>query len=113
MAVRRSSSASPIPSCGGRTASAGSPCTICACSCAPAGRGRGGAVLDTAARRIGLRTLRLDRHPDQWGESFQFVVNGVPFFAKGANWIPADAFVTRITRARLPAPAWATPPPPT
>jgi beta-mannosidase len=57
------------------------------------------AVLDAATRRIGLRTLRLDRHPDQWGESFQFVANGVPFFAKGANWIPADAFVTRITRA--------------
>jgi len=54
---------------------------------------------DTATRRIGLRTLRLDRHPDQWGESFQFVVNGVPFFAKGANWIPSDAFVTRVTRA--------------
>ena len=53
---------------------------------------------DTVTRRIGLRTLRLDRHPDQWGESFQFVVNGVPFFAKGANWIPSDAFVTRVTR---------------
>jgi beta-mannosidase len=58
----------------------------------------GGAALDSTARRIGLRTLRLDRHPDQWGESFQFVANGVPFFAKGANWIPADAFVTRVSR---------------
>ncbi len=56
-----------------------------------------GEVLDSAAKRVGLRTLRLDRHPDEWGESFQFVANGVPFFAKGANWIPADAFVTRMT----------------
>jgi beta-mannosidase len=55
-------------------------------------------TIDHATRRIGLRTLRLDRHADEWGESFQFVVNGVPFFAKGANWIPADAFVTRMTR---------------
>ncbi len=55
-------------------------------------------ALDQTTRRIGLRTLRLDRHADEWGESFQFVVNDVPFFAKGANWIPADAFVTRLTR---------------
>ncbi len=57
-----------------------------------------GAVLDRQSVRVGLRTLRLDRHPDQWGESFQFVVNGVPFFAKGANWIPADAILSRLTR---------------
>jgi beta-mannosidase len=56
------------------------------------------AVLDRATRRIGLRTLRLDRHADEWGESFQFVVNGIPFFAKGANWIPSDVFITRMTR---------------
>lgn len=58
-----------------------------------------GEVLDEKTQRIGLRTLRLDRHPDQWGESFQFVVNGVPFFAKGANWIPVDAILSRPTRA--------------
>ncbi|MFW5802766.1 MAG: beta-mannosidase [Verrucomicrobiota bacterium] len=60
----------------------------------------GNTLLDSARRRIGLRTLRLDRHDDQWGESFQFVVNGVPFFAKGANWIPADGILSRMTPDR-------------
>jgi len=62
-----------------------------------------GRALDTLTKRIGLRTLLLDRHPDQWGESFQFVVNGAPFFAKGGNWIPADAFATAMTRERYRA----------
>lgn len=56
-----------------------------------------GTVLDSAERRIGLRTLRLVRQPDEWGESFHFEANGVPFFAKGANWIPADVFQNRVT----------------
>ncbi len=56
-----------------------------------------GDVLDTWTRRIGLRTLVLERKPDEWGESFHFAVNGLPFFAKGANWIPADTFSTRLT----------------
>ncbi|NLX76871.1 MAG: glycoside hydrolase family 2 protein [Clostridiaceae bacterium] len=54
-------------------------------------------LLDKVEKNIGLRTLKLITAPDQWGESFHFEVNSVPFFAKGVNWIPADTFVTRIT----------------
>jgi beta-mannosidase len=56
-----------------------------------------GAVLDNQSKRIGLRVLKLERHDDQWGESFYFSANSVPFFSKGANWIPADTFATRVT----------------
>ncbi|HLA98350.1 MAG TPA: glycoside hydrolase family 2 protein, partial [Anaerolineales bacterium] len=54
-------------------------------------------LLDQREYQLGLRTLELRQQPDEWGRSFTFVVNGLPIFAKGSNWIPADSFPTRIT----------------
>jgi len=55
-----------------------------------------GRLLDSSHKRVGLRTLRaVAQSPDQ---PLHLVVNGVPFFAKGANWIPADSFATRVTK---------------
>lgn len=56
---------------------------------------------DTHTQRIGLRTIRLDTAKDAYGSNFCFVVNGAPIFAKGANWIPADSFNTRVTEEKL------------
>lgn len=60
-----------------------------------------GAVLDAWSRRIGFRTVEVDTSDDELGTRFTVVVNGVPVFVKGANWIPDDHLLTRITRQRL------------
>ena len=61
----------------------------------------GETILDRHNYTIGLRTIELRQEPDQWGKEFTFYVNGVRLFAKGADWIPADSFPTRITRSTL------------
>jgi len=55
---------------------------------------------DEATAQTGLRSIVLRREPDQWGRSFELVVNGVPVFAKGADVIPFDSFPTRVTKAQ-------------
>lgn len=59
-----------------------------------------GKVQDRKQVKMGLRTVELVREPDAWGESFTFVVNGVPVFMKGSDWIPADSFPTRMSEAQ-------------
>jgi len=50
-----------------------------------------------AETKTGLRSVELRRISDQWGKSFEFVVNGISVFAKGADIIPFDSFPNRVT----------------
>ncbi|WP_426504075.1 glycoside hydrolase family 2 protein [Dactylosporangium sp. McL0621] len=52
------------------------------------------------SRRIGFRTVELDTAADADGSRFVLRVNGEPVFVRGVNWIPDDAFVTRVGRER-------------
>ena len=63
-------------------------------------RDEGGAVLDSCTKRIGLRTLVISKDKDEWGEEFCFKCNGVKVFAMGANYIPEDQIVTRMTKEK-------------
>jgi beta-mannosidase len=49
--------------------------------------------------KTGLRSVQLHRVADQWGKSFEFVVNGITIFSKGADVIPFDSFANRVTPA--------------
>ena len=40
------------------------------------------------------------QQPDEYGESFYHRVNGIPFFAMGADYIPEDNILSRITADR-------------
>ena len=56
-----------------------------------------GGGVDAKTDRIGIRTLELVREKDADGTSFYFKLNGHPVFMKGANYIPNDVFLPRVT----------------
>ncbi len=60
----------------------------------------GGVSIDGAERRVGIRTISLVEEPDSDGCGFHFELNGVPVYMKGANWVPLDSFLGRVSRER-------------
>lgn len=59
-----------------------------------------GQMVDVWKKRIGLRTLTMKREMDEWGECFAHEVNGVAVFAMGADYIPEDHLLGRVTPER-------------
>lgn len=57
-------------------------------------------VLDYRKMRVGLRTLAVRQEEDEYGRSFAFEVNGIPFFAMGADYIPEDSILPRCNKER-------------
>jgi beta-mannosidase len=60
-----------------------------------------GAICDVATDRVGIRTIEVDRTPSpEGGRLFRFVLNGVPLFARGANWLPSSMMAGSVSAER-------------
>jgi beta-mannosidase len=62
----------------------------------------GNQIISEQSLGLGMRRLRVVQEPveGETGTSFYFEVNNLPIFAAGANWIPEDHFLNRISRER-------------
>jgi beta-mannosidase len=56
-----------------------------------------GKLVDEKPIQFGIRTAELVQKKDQWGTSYEFHVNGLPIFCKGADFIPPSVFPASIS----------------
>ena len=56
-----------------------------------------GETADSPPMQFGIRTVEMDTSPGH----FRFIINGVPIFLQGGNWIPCDSLYGRITKEKV------------
>jgi beta-mannosidase len=59
-----------------------------------------GNIVDTNTVSTGIRSLKVINKPDKDGHTFYVELNGRSVFMKGANYIPLDNFLPRVTPER-------------
>jgi len=52
----------------------------------------------TVTTTTGIRKIELSSDQITSDGSFQFIINNIPVFVKGSNWIPSDNFLSRVSQ---------------
>ncbi len=56
-----------------------------------------GIITDTCSKKIGLRTLTMNTEKDEFGNAFSHCINGIHVFAMGADYVPEDNLIGRVS----------------